>query len=108
MTTEADRIDSRRPLRSALLGRIYTLLAARVDRLEWGDAQRLGRALGALDLAARRGATGGARSSTSRSPSPSFRPASAALGRASFLHLGTTLGECLWLAARTAPRSSAP
>jgi KDO2-lipid IV(A) lauroyltransferase len=92
----------RRPVRAALLASFERFLAGRLDRLEWREAQRLGRALGSLAWRA-------ARRDRRRTLEhlaiafPELDPAArASLGRASFRHFGVMLAECLWLGERDA------
>lgn len=91
---------ARRPLRSALLSDLERFLAARLDRLEWTEAQRLGRALGALAWrVARRD-----RERSLAHLATAFPEWSEArreeVARASFRHFGTLLAENLWLRER--------
>jgi Kdo2-lipid IVA lauroyltransferase/acyltransferase len=100
MPVATDRAHGRHPLRSALLADAREFLAARLDRLEWSDAQRLGRGFGALAwrLAGRE------RRRTREHLALALPELSAAaregIGRASFAHFGAMLGECLWLTER--------
>jgi len=90
----------RRPLRSALLSDLDRFLSSRLDRLEWNDAQRLGRALGALAwrLAGRDRERTLAHLAIAFPDWPASRREVTA--RASFRHFGTLLAENLWLRER--------
>jgi len=100
MSLPAEPAELRRPVRSALLADLHRFLSARIDRLEWGDAQRIGRALGRL--AWRLSARDRARALEHIGLAfPELDTAERIrLGRAAFAHLGTMLGETLWLAER--------
>jgi len=100
MLRPAEPAEPRRPVRSALLADLHRFLSTRIDRLEWGDAQRIGRALGRLAWTI---------SPRDRTRSlehlgiafPALELAERThLGRAAFAHFGTMLGETLWLAER--------
>jgi KDO2-lipid IV(A) lauroyltransferase len=98
MTPPADPAAPRRPLRTALLDDLQRFLSARVERLPWNDAQRLGGALGGLAW----GLAGRDRRRALDHLAIAFPdlPGAdrAALARRSFVHFGTMLGESLWLA----------
>ena len=100
MPPTADAAAARHPLRSALLADAREFLAARLDRLEWSDAQRVGRALGHLAWRlAGRDRRHALEHLALALPERSARQRQA-IGRASFAHLGAMLGECLWLGGR--------
>jgi len=102
MPAPAERVAPRHPIRSALLADLRDLLVARLERVDWRDAQRFGRAVGgaAWRLAGRD------RERTLAHVGQALPQLAAnereRLGRASFVHFGTMLGECLWLASRDA------
>ncbi|MCM2270719.1 MAG: lysophospholipid acyltransferase family protein [Thermoanaerobaculia bacterium] len=102
MPPPAERAADRHPIRSALVGDLRELLVARLDRLDWSDAQRAGRALGALAWRlARRDRRRALEHLLVAFPELAATERER-LGRASFLHLGTVLAESLWLASRDA------
>jgi len=79
------------------VARVESLLAARLDRLEWQDAQRFGRLLGGLAWRLARRERERTRHHLEMAL-PELDPAERErIGRASFAHLGTLLAECLWL-----------
>ncbi len=93
-------LESRHPLRAALFANLQNLLAARLDRLDWGEAQAIGQTIGRLAwMTANRD-----RERSLEHLAIAFPALSAEgcrkIGRASFLHLGALLTECLWLAER--------
>jgi KDO2-lipid IV(A) lauroyltransferase len=102
MAPPAEATASRHPIRTALVGDLRELLVARLDRLDWSDAQRFGRAVGATAWRlARRDRRRTLEHLAIAFPERDLAERSR-LGRASFLHFGTMLGESLWLASRDA------
>ncbi len=94
--------ESRHPLRAALLGDLEGFLSSRIDRLDWKNAQAIGRWIGRLGwkLAGRdRGRT--LEHLTLAFPELPFEVLEQ-VGRGSFAHFGAMLTECLWLRERHA------
>ncbi len=93
-------IPPRRPIRSRFFGALERLLGAFFESLDWPRAQRAGGALGrlawGLSRRDRRRALEHLAIAFPELPAPARRD----LGRDSFRHLGTMLGECLWARAR--------
>jgi len=96
--TEARR--TWREIRSHLLSDVEELLAARLERVEWRDAQRAGEALGRVAWRLSRRD----RERTLRHLEIAFselpEPERVRIARASFAHFGALLAECLWLRSR--------
>jgi len=106
MAPPAEASASRHPVRSALVDDLRELLVARLDRLDWSDAQCVGRALGGAGwLLARRDRRRALEHLALALPELAAADRER-LGRASFRHLGAMLGECLWLASRDATEVS--
>jgi len=95
-------LSPRHPVRSALLSDFERLVSSRVDRLEWQEAQSVGRLLGRLAWRL----AGRDRRRTLDHLAIAFPElpgeARARIGRGSFSHFGAMLGECLWIGARDA------
>ena len=102
MSRPADPAAPRRPLRAALLVRLQSFLAWRLERLPWNGAQKLGGSLGALAWRFSRRD----RRRTLAHLAIAFPGITAAqrtaLARRSYLHFGTMLGESLWLTRHSA------
>jgi KDO2-lipid IV(A) lauroyltransferase len=97
----------RRPVRAALLRNVVELLADRLERLEWTDAQRIGSAIGTLGWQVSRRDRSRALAHLAVAFPELDAAARTRLGRASFRHLGTILTECVWLADRGAAEVAA-
>jgi KDO2-lipid IV(A) lauroyltransferase len=100
MAPAADARRSQHPARSELLATVERFLSGFFDRLEWADAQHLGRALGRLGWAL--AARDRRRTLEHLALALPELPVAARrhLGRASFTHFGAMLAECLWLRGR--------
>jgi len=94
--TAAER-SQRHPVRSSLLADFERLLAARLERLEWRDAQSAGGALGRAAWRLSRRERGRALEHLAIAFPDLQQEVRERLGRAAFEHLGVVLAECLWL-----------
>ncbi len=81
-----------------MLDRLAALLELSIARMSWADAQATGAGIGRLAWALSRRDRARALDHVRIAFPGTAEPDRATIARASFRHLGTMLGECLWLA----------